>query len=56
VARHASLLLARGKVERQVTAPRAGEVGAATPIVHVLVEHMERLDVPGVASMSRDFH
>jgi error-prone DNA polymerase len=56
--RHASLLLAKGKVEREVTAVRPGEVGEATPVVHLLVEHLERLDVPGrdVESMSRDFH
>jgi error-prone DNA polymerase len=55
-ARHAALLLARGKVERQVTPVRPGEVGGATPIVHLVVEHLERLDVPGVDSVSRDFH
>jgi error-prone DNA polymerase len=55
-ARHATLLLARGKVERQVTMPRPGEVGEATPVIHVLVEHLERLDVSGVQSRSRDFH
>lgn len=56
--RHASLLLARGKVERQVTALRPGEVGEATAVVHLLVEHLERLDIPGrdIESMSRDFH
>jgi error-prone DNA polymerase len=58
VARHATLLLARGKVERQVTPPRPGEVGAATPVVHLVVRHVERLDVPGqdIESVSRDFH
>jgi error-prone DNA polymerase len=55
-ARHAALLLARGKVEREVTAPRPGEVGKATPVIHVLVEHLERLDVGRVESRSRDFH
>jgi error-prone DNA polymerase len=56
--RHASLLLAKGKVEREVTAVRPGEVGEATPVVHLLVEHLERLDIPGrdIESMSRDFH
>jgi error-prone DNA polymerase len=56
--RHASLLLAKGKVEREVTGVRPGEVGEATPVVHLLVEHLERLDIPGrdVESMSRDFH
>jgi hypothetical protein len=55
-ARHATLMLARGKVERQVTPQRPEEVGAATPVIHVLVEHLERLDVQGVQSRSRDFH
>jgi error-prone DNA polymerase len=55
-ARHASLLLARGKVEKQVTLPRPGEVGEATPIIHVLVEYVERLDVGRVENRSRDFH
>jgi error-prone DNA polymerase len=55
-ARHSALMLARGKVERQVTQPREGEVGKATPIIHVLVDHVERLDVLEVTSRSRDFH
>ncbi|HVU01883.1 MAG TPA: error-prone DNA polymerase [Polyangiaceae bacterium] len=55
-ARHATLLLATGKVERQVTEPRPTEVGRATPIVHVIVDRLERLDVPGIESRSRDFH
>jgi error-prone DNA polymerase len=55
-ARHAALLLARGKVEREVTLPRPGEVGEATPVIHVLVEHLERLDVGRVENHSRDFH
>ena len=57
-ARHATLMLARGKVERQLTVPRAGEVGEGTPVVHLVVAHIERLDVPGrdVESRSRDFH
>ncbi|HVW28925.1 MAG TPA: OB-fold nucleic acid binding domain-containing protein, partial [Polyangiaceae bacterium] len=54
-ARHATLLLARGKVERQVTPPRPREVGQATPVIHVLVKRLERLDA-GVKSRSRDFH
>jgi error-prone DNA polymerase len=46
IARHATLLLAHGKIERQ------GEV------IHVIAESLERLDVPGqkVRSLSRDFH
>jgi error-prone DNA polymerase len=52
VARHAVLLLAWGKVERD---PKAqGEV----PVVHVIVSDFERLDTPNVPidSLSRDFH
>jgi error-prone DNA polymerase len=57
-ARHATLLLVRGKVERHVTQPQPGQVGAATPIVHVVVGELERLDIPGrqLSSQSRDFH
>ncbi|MFO0566801.1 MAG: error-prone DNA polymerase [Polyangiaceae bacterium] len=49
VARHSTLLLARGEVERQ---------GTDNPVVYVVVEELERLDVPAgrVRSMSRDFH
>lgn len=55
-ARHAAVLMARGKVERHVTQVREGEVGAATPVIHVIVESLERLDIPGMTSHSRDFH
>jgi error-prone DNA polymerase len=55
-ARHATMLLVRGKVERQVTEPRPGEVGVATPVIHLVAEHLERIDVPGVEKRSRDFH
>ena len=55
-ARHAVLLFASGKVERQVTPPRPDEVGKPTPIVHVIAAHLERLDSPGIDSRSRDFH
>jgi error-prone DNA polymerase len=47
VARHAKIVLVRGRVERE------GEV------IHVLVRKMERLDLPGdepLAARSRDFH
>jgi error-prone DNA polymerase len=47
VARHARLMLVSGRVERQ------GDV------VHVLARELERLDLPGNASVpakSRDFH
>jgi len=57
-ARHATLMLARGKVERQVTESKQGEAGKTTPIVHLVVEELERLDIPGkdIESVSRDFH
>jgi error-prone DNA polymerase len=55
-ARHAVLLFASGKVERQVTPQRPDEVGKATAIVHVIAERLERLDSPGFDSRSRDFH
>jgi error-prone DNA polymerase len=55
-ARHAILLFASGKIERQVTLPRPFEVGKATPIVHVIAERLERLDAPGIENRSRDFH
>lgn len=57
-ARHASLLLVRGKLERQVTMPKPGEVGAPTPTIHVIAEGLVRLDVPGkdLRVPSRDFH
>jgi len=51
VARHATLLVARGEVERQ------GQ-GSEPTVVHLIVHELERLDVPGrdLPSMSRDFH
>jgi error-prone DNA polymerase len=58
VARHASLLLARGTLERQLTKPEPGQAGRPTPVIHVIVEHLERLDVDGPKTRvpSRDFH
>ncbi len=54
VARHSTLLLARGEVEREVkpSDPRSA------PVIHVIVEFLERLDGPGksISSISRDFH
>lgn len=54
VARHSVLLLAHGEVERE-TKPLAG---SDTPVIHVLVKSLERLDIPGksMTRMSRDFH
>jgi error-prone DNA polymerase len=62
IARHARLMLAAGKVERDREATRS-----EVPIVHlprlglpgvVLVEHLERLDRPDskLRRQSRDFH
>lgn len=52
-ARHSSILLAHGEVERHVP-----DLSAETPIVHLIVRQLERLDLPGhtIPSMSRDFH
>jgi hypothetical protein len=36
--------------------PRPGEVGPATPVVHVVGDHLERLDGLGIEVASRDFH
>jgi len=47
VARHASIVLARGKVDRR------------GPVVHIQVDHLERLDLPSGSEVdvrSRDFH
>jgi error-prone DNA polymerase len=85
VARHATLLLAKGVIERQPEHPVAyppsdalGDAARETSrgrhearrvndpipgvgpgvIVHVIVDDLERLDVPGkkLPSLSRDFH
>jgi error-prone DNA polymerase len=57
-AKHATLMLVTGKLERQVTLPRPGEVGRPTPTLHVIVQQLERLDVPEhrLRHRSRDFH
>ncbi|MEP7052047.1 MAG: error-prone DNA polymerase [Pseudomonadota bacterium] len=61
-ARHASVLLAHGEVERQVRADgsnlhESGN-GADAAVIHVIVRSLERLDIPGrdVHATSRDFH
>jgi error-prone DNA polymerase len=64
-ARHSTIMLVRGSVERQVTRPplvlgtgiEATE-GPPIAIVHVIAESIERLDRPGdrLPSISRDFH
>jgi error-prone DNA polymerase len=67
-ARHASILLARGTIERQgrppgVRVPTAhdplvDEAADVAPVIHVMVEALLRLDVPGrdIEKVSRDFH
>ena len=53
IARHSTLLLAHGKVERDREA-----TAAEVPILHVIVEDLERLDRPEakLRKQSRDFH
>jgi error-prone DNA polymerase len=63
-AQHSSLLLVRGKVERQD--PKPGSVDVSDPrqkngvasIIHLIVESAERLSLPGreLRHSSRDFH
>ena len=56
-ARHAGVMLVEGKVERHLTEPRPGEVGSATPVIHLIADRLERLDRPGrgISVRSRDF-
>jgi len=52
IAVHARILLARGKVERTPRNPKDGE----HPVIHVLVEKIEALELPGgLQARSRDF-
>jgi error-prone DNA polymerase len=60
-ARHSSILLAYGEVERQVRADgsnlhQTGHADAA--VIHLIVRSLERLDIPGrdIHATSRDFH
>jgi hypothetical protein len=60
---HSAILLAKGKVERAGGRERALDatpqgVEAGGEVVHVLVQSLERLDVPGrdIGKVSRDFH
>jgi error-prone DNA polymerase len=67
-ARHAAILLARGAIERQGRPPGVrvdvphdplvDEAADVAPVIHVLVESLVRLDVPGrdIEKASRDFH
>jgi error-prone DNA polymerase len=67
VARHSTLLLAHGSIERQAESPgerrgnRGETIGAnadSAAVVHVIVSDLERLDVPEgrLGKLSRDFH
>jgi hypothetical protein len=61
-------MLARGVIERQGRAPGVhvptphdplvDEAADVAPIIHVMVEALVRLDVPGrdISKVSRDFH
>jgi error-prone DNA polymerase len=60
-ARHSSILLAHGEVERQVRADGSNlqpPDSPEFPVIHLIVRSLERLDVPGrdIRSASRDFH
>ncbi len=67
-ARHAAILLARGTIERQGRPPGVrvptehdplvDEAADVAPVIHVMVEALLRLDVPGrdISKVSRDFH
>jgi len=58
-ARHSSILLAHGEVERQVRADGSNLVGGGdAPVIHLIVRSLSRLDVPGrdIHAVSRDFH
>jgi DNA polymerase III alpha subunit len=62
-AQHSPLLLVRGKVERQDPAPGSVDLSdprqanGVAPIVHLIVEFAERLELPGpsMSHTSRDF-
>jgi error-prone DNA polymerase len=63
-AQHSSLLLVRGKVERQDPKPGSVDLGdprqknGVASIIHLIVESAERLSLPGreLSHSSRDFH
>jgi error-prone DNA polymerase len=65
-ARHAAIMLARGTIERQGRPPGVREANlppltddeAEAAVIHVMVESLVRLDVPGrdIEKASRDFH
>ena len=58
-ARHSSILLAHGIVERQVRADGSNLPGGGdAAVIHLIVRSLSRLDVPGrdIHAVSRDFH
>ncbi len=58
-ARHSSILLAHGEVERQVQADGSNLPGGGdAAVIHLIVRSLSRLDVPGqdIQAVSRDFH
>ena len=58
-ARHSSILLAHGVVERQVLADGSNLPGGGdAAVIHLIVRSLSRLDVPGrdIHAVSRDFH
>ena len=58
-ARHSSILLAHGEVERQVRADGSNLPGGGdAAVIHLIVRSLARLDVPGsdIHAVSRDFH
>jgi error-prone DNA polymerase len=58
-ARHSSILLAHGEVERQVRADGSSLPGGGdAAVIHLIVRSLQRLDVPGrdIHAVSRDFH
>jgi error-prone DNA polymerase len=58
-ARHSSILLAHGEVERQVRADGSNLPGGDdAAVIHLIVRSLSRLDVPGqdIQAVSRDFH
>ncbi|HYQ46382.1 MAG TPA: error-prone DNA polymerase [Polyangiaceae bacterium] len=58
-ARHSSILLAHGEVERQVRADGSNLPGGGdAAVIHLIVRSLSRLDVPGqdIRAISRDFH
>jgi len=58
-ARHSSILLAHGEVERQVRPDGSNLPGGGdAAVIHLIVRSLSRLDVPGsdIHAVSRDFH